>query len=719
MRLLHHYLGTSTPLLALLLAAIFGMHHAPPRPADDTDSASADAAAVAAQAPPDQQEVAVAVEDLSAIRFRRKFRVLVTQQAHTEDPSAVPGASEHEAMALLEQFADEQFLLLEVVIVPHWEDLVPALLAGRGDVIGPSMRIREYRSQDVAYSVPVSSVRELLVTRAADRIATPHDLQERELALRARSTFWPELHRLRRKVPDIQVRIIADSLPAEEVLQRVLDARYDLAVLDPQGAQLGAATWQGLAAVPSITSSGNLSFAVHPDAVELRNALDDFLTREQLTRREFPRRTDDLPGIVDSGVLRVLTRNNASSYFIWRGQPLGFEYELIGKFADQHKLSLEMIVAEGRDQLLPALTRGEGDIIAAGLVPTLERREAGAAFTRAYKQSFEQVITRTDDETLIGPADLAGRTVHVRRSSPVWQLIDALRNEGLDIKLEAAPEDLETEEIIARVASRHYDLTVADAYSVKVALTWRDDVRAAFALHGPVPVAWAVREENAELLAALNAFLDQEYKQLFYNVIYARYFENPRRIRAHMTQRADLPDANNSLSPYDELVRAAAEKHGFDWPLIVAMMYRESRFDPGVVSWAGARGLMQVLPATAQRFGISDLDSPEGSILAGVRMLGWLYERMQSDLPVPDRTWFSLAAYNAGLGHLIDARKLAGELGLDPDRWFDNVEKAMLLLSRPEYYRNARHGYVRGIETVTYVRDVRELYNAYRSMLSS
>ncbi len=156
-----------------------------------------------------------------------------------------------------------------------------------------------------------------------------------------------------------------------------------------------------------------------------------------------------------------------------------------------------------------------------------------------------------------------------------------------------------------------------------------------------------------------------------------------------------------------------------DWPLIVAMMYRESRFDPDVVSWAGARGLMQVLPTTAQRFGISDIDSAEGSIVAGVRMLGWLYAQMDSELTVPDRTWFSLAAYNAGLGHLLDARKLARELGLDPNRWFGNVEHAMLKLSLPEHYRNARHGYVRGIEPVTYVRDVRALYNAYRSMVKS
>lgn len=329
------------------------------------------------------------------------------------------------------------------------------------------------------------------------------------------------------------------------------------------------------------------------------------------------------------------------------------------------------------------------------------------------------VVTRADDDTLNGPADLEGRTVSVRRSSPAWRLVESLIEEGLDIALEAAPEELETEEIIERVANGLYDVTVADAYSVKVASTWRDDVRAAFALAGPLPVAWAVRGSNPQLLAALDAFIEREYRQVFYNVIHARYFENPRTIRAHMAERVDTRISGSRLSPFDDLVKRHADKTPFDWPLIVAVMYRESRFDPQVTSWAGARGLMQLLPVTAERFGISDLEDPESSIVAGVRMLAWLYDQFETDLSVKDRTWFTLAAYNAGLGHVLDARRLARELELDPDRWFDNVEEAMLLLSQPKYYRRARHGYVRGIDPVSYVRDIRELYNAYRSMLRS
>jgi membrane-bound lytic murein transglycosylase F len=703
-------LGSLAPLLALLAGALYGLDRMPQTEHDH------------APAPPGAPRVAAAVPadpaDLPAIRFRREFRVLTLARPRSGDPVADHTGAAADHRELIAKFADEQFLLPRWITVTRRADLVPALLRGDGDLVDAGLRIREYRSHGADFSVPVDTVREVLVTRAADTVLGPDDLRGREIALRARSSFWPVLNRLRRRAPGIDARIIPDHLPAEVVLQRVQAMAYDMAVLDAGRVGPASAFRDGLAEQPGFSSAGHVSFGVRPDAGELKAALDDFLTREQLARRERVRRTDDLDGIARRGVLRVLTRNNAASYFIWRGRPLGFEYELIGKFADEHGLTLEMVLAESRAELLPALLRGEGDVVAAGLSVTEERRRSGAAFTRPYKESHEMVVTRAGDGVQTA-ADLSGRTVTVHRSSPVWDLIEKLRADGLNVGLEAAPEDVETETIIDRVANGLYDLTVADAHSVKVALTWRTDVRAAFALDGPVPIAWAVRENNPRLREALDAFIEREHRDVFYNVIYSRYFENPRRIRAHVAQRADNRLVGGRLSPYDEIVRRHAEKYGFDWALIVAVMYRESRFDPSVVSWAGARGLMQVLPVTAKRFGVTNLEDPEASIRAGVRMLDWLYQRFEPELPVKDRTWFALAAYNAGLGHLLDARVLARELGLDPDRWFDNVEQAMLLLSEPRYYRKARHGFVRGIEPVNYVRDIRELYNAYRSMLRS
>jgi membrane-bound lytic murein transglycosylase F len=153
--------------------------------------------------------------------------------------------------------------------------------------------------------------------------------------------------------------------------------------------------------------------------------------------------------------------------------------------------------------------------------------------------------------------------------------------------------------------------------------------------------------------------------------------------------------------------------------MVVAQMYQESRFDPRAKSWAGARGLMQVLPRTARELGIRDLEDPRSGITAGLLYLDWVWERFPSYLDPAERTWFTLAGYNAGHGHVRDARRLARQLGLDPNQWFDNVEIAMLKLSQAEYARQARHGFVRGREPVEYVRGIRERYRAYVDLLES
>lgn len=322
------------------------------------------------------------------------------------------------------------------------------------------------------------------------------------------------------------------------------------------------------------------------------------------------------------------------------------------------------------------------------------------------------MVTRSNDEALRSLEDLNGRRIVVRRNSSYWGTLERLREEGAAFTLEAAPEHLETEQIVDRVARGEYDLTVADSHIVDIELTWRDDIRPAFALGEPRFHGWAVRADNPKLLDAINGYLKKEYRGLHYNVIHKKYFKNPKRIREHVANRAD-GGANGGLSPYDELARKYAQRYGLDWRLVVSQMYQESRFDPNAKSWAGALGLLQVLPRTARELGLHDLHDPETGLHAGIKYLNWLMQRFEPELNLADRTWFALAAYNAGVGHLRDARRLAARKGWEPDRWFGNVEQAMLLLSQPGYARRAAHGYVRGQEPVNYVRQIRDRFEAY------
>jgi membrane-bound lytic murein transglycosylase F len=453
-----------------------------------------------------------------------------------------------------------------------------------------------------------------------------------------------------------------------------------------------------------------IGWGLRPGTLQLRKALNRFLDQAQLTGARPKRYREDLPGIRQRKVLRVLTRNSASTYFIWRGELRGFEYDLVRRFAEQQKLRLEMVVPPTRAALIPWLLEGRADLIAAGLTILPERSERGVAFSRRYHAVSETVVARARDRRLRGPQDLEGRTLVVRRSSSYWTTLERLRAEGSDFELVAAPEDLETEEIIDRVADGEYDLTVADSPIVAIQLSWRDDIRAAFTLGDPVAHGWAVRAHDRELLEALNAFLRTEYRGTFYNVIYARYFGDQQRVRGHAEERAAR---SGQLSPFDELARRHAEQHGLDWRLVVAQMYQESRFDPRARSPAGALGLMQVLPRTGQELGIEDLHDPDAGHRAGVTYLRRLYDRFEGRVAERERIWFALAAYNAGYGHVRDGRRLAKQMGHDPDLWFQNVARSIPLLARREYHQNARFGYCRCGQAVRYVREIRTRYHAY------
>jgi membrane-bound lytic murein transglycosylase F len=652
------------------------------------------------------------IADLKEIRWRRKLRVLLpnVRTALSYPPDA---ASSHEyEIELVKRFAEKHYLELEWIHVADWDDLIPGLLAGKGDLIAANITVTESRKNKVAFTVPIDTVREKLVVRAGDEIKTPADLIGREVAVRERSSFADLLKEFRKQHAGIELRLLPEHIPAYAILSGVSSGEIDIAAVDITQLEAQSEQWPDLKAVDGLTRDSIIAWGVNPQAVELLEALNSFLGREQLKKQSQLVYKDDLPGIKNRQVLRVLTRNNAATYFVWRGQFLGFEYELMKRFADRQGLQLEMVVPNRWGDLIPTLKAGGGDLIAASMTITDERKAQGIAFTSPYNLVTEELVARADVPEFKSVADLSGHTVVVRRSSSYWTTLERILAQGIDFRLEAAPDSMETEEIISRVAAGEYDLTVADSHILSVELIWRNDIKPALTLNGPVSHGWAVREDNPELLAALNEFLDKEYKGRFYNLVYDKYFQNSNRMREHVASHQEHSEKGN-ISPYDAEVQKYAEQYGFDWALIVAQMYQESRFDPKAESWAGAQGLMQILPTTGELFGVQDLHAVDTSIQTGVRYLAWLHERFEQELTVQDRMWFTLAAYNAGLGHVRDARSLARKMGWNPDRWFNNVERAMLLLSRRSFYQLATHGYARGKETVDYVREIRNRYNAY------
>lgn len=648
--------------------------------------------------------------DFREIAARGMLRVLVPRRDQ-DDQLPRSGDALEEERELIAEFARRNKLEPFWVSVDSRSDLIPYLLEGKGDLIAANLTATRDRRESVSFTVPVRLVREQLITRRNDlSLDGPADLAGRRVAVRRSSSFWHTLQELKKRYPAIEIQEVPENLDTDELLHRVATRRLDVTVADSNVMAAALTYRDDLRVAFDLTQDLPVAWAVRPKSEKLRANLDRFLSDYHLTRRRSEPRTGDLAEIRDKRVLRLLTRNSSATYFLWRGRLVGFEYELVRAFAESLDVRLEVIVPRPGEDMFAMLAEGKADLIAAAMTPTDDRERRGIAYSRPYNYVSQVVVAPVGEANLTHPHDLAHRTIYVRHSSAYWNTLSRLRDSGVPLILQAAPEHLETEEIIGLVAGEIYPLTVADSHVLDIELTWRDDVKSAFPLGEQVPLAWAVRESNPKLLAAIDEFLEREYRGLTYNVLHRKYFEDPKKIR-HLLQSRSNPDGR--LSPYDDLIKQHAERHGFDWRMIVAQAYVESGFDPHARSFAGAVGLLQVLPSTAPDFSIDELEDPEINVRAGVRYLDWVRDRFEAQLPVRDRMWFALAGYNVGLGHVRDARRLAAQQGLNPDRWFDNVERAMLLLSRPEYARSAQHGYCRGSEPVSYVREIRATYEAY------
>jgi membrane-bound lytic murein transglycosylase F len=614
-----------------------------------------------------------------------------------------------------------------LVVVEAHDDLIPALRSGKGDVIAASLTVTEAREKLVAFARSTFAVSELVVGREgmASPPRAPEDLAGREVHVRPSSAYADSLA----EVEGVRVVPVPEHLDTAEVLSSVAAGERPLTVADSHIFEAVSAYEPKLRALFALSEGREISWAVRKDAPDLRAAIDRFRTERALVGAVEPICTGDLDQIRERGVLRVLTRNNPVTYFLHRGRAFGFEHELVEMMAEALDVRLQMVVPPSREALVPWLLEGKGDLIAASMTITPDRQQK-VAFSTPYLYV---------DEVVVGPAGaappesldaLSGEEIHVRRSSSGWETLGWLEEaRSLDVERVAAPEARETELLLADVAKGRRPLTIADTHILQVERAYGLDLTAGVALptrdgvtlpkpppradedRGSKALAFALRPANERLKAWVDDFVRKRYRGRKYNIFRQRYFENRRRIRRMKTARVDR---TGRISPYDDIFKKYGRRYGLDWRLLAAQAYVESGFDPEAKSWVGAEGLFQVMPRTGRSLGFTDLESPEQGTHAGVKYLARLLRRFDPELPFRERVWFALAAYNVGLGHVYDARRLAREKGWDPETWFGHVEQAMLLLSRREYARRARHGYARGREPVAYVAHIRDRYRAYQ-----
>ena len=437
----------------------------------------------------------------------------------------------------------------------------------------------------------------------------------------------------------------------------------------------------------------------------------------------------DLPQIRERDTLRAITSYSSTSYFLYRGQPMGYEYELLERLAEHLDMELEIVVADNLNEVFSMLHKGEGDLVAHGLTITKQRKKR-VDFTEHHTITKQVLVQRKPQnwrkmklhnikkQLIRSPIELIGAPVTVRRNSSYYTRLQNLSEEiGGDIDIREAP-GVETEELIKQVANGKIKYTVADQNIAAINKTYMPELDIETAISFPQRIAWAVRKSSPQLKKALNEWILGLRKQTDYYVIYNKYFKNQKAF-ATRARSEFFSKKGSSISEYDELLIQGAEQLGWDWRLLASLSYQESQFNPRTESWAGARGLLQVMPKTAKSYGVSNLFEPQNSVNAGVAHIKMLQKFWAKIPDSTERMKFVLGSYNVGQYHVEDARRLAKKNGADPNVWNDNVAEYLLKKAQEEYYTDpvVKYGYCRGREPYKYVKEILERYAHYRKFI--
>lgn len=411
----------------------------------------------------------------------------------------------------------------------------------------------------------------------------------------------------------------------------------------------------------------------------------------------------------ETGTLVVVTRASPGTYYLNpAGEPTGFEYDLVSRFAEENGWQVRFEVASNLDELFKQLDEGGAHLAAAGLTAT-RARNLRFAMGPAYTQVTEQVICRSGKDVPDKAKDLLGKRIEVVAGSShidaLWWL--KLRHPSLKwSEIETTGE----EDLLERVQTGLADCTVADSTVFSIARHFYPGIEVAMDLDKPRDIVWLMPKQTSRTFTdKLAAYFKEVKKSGVLNRLEERYFGHIVRL-AEADVRGVLERRTSLLSKYKRMFYQAEIASGLDWRFLAALAYQESQWDPNATSPTGVRGMMMLTAETADRLRVDNRLDPLASILGGARYVVMLKESLPERIVEPDRTWLALAAYNIGSGHLEDARRLTQSLGKNPDVWQD-VKDVLPLLSRPAYQDQLRFGYARGGEARTLVENVRIYYD--------
>ncbi len=419
--------------------------------------------------------------------------------------------------------------------------------------------------------------------------------------------------------------------------------------------------------------------------------------------------------------LRVATLYSPTSFFIYREETMGYDYDLVSRLVADKGISMQLEVAPNLSSAIAMLDSGKVDLIAYEVPVTGEYREH--VLPCGIESITHQVLVqpKNSKEGLITDVtQLVGREVYVEKESKYHHRLINLNEElGGGISIHPIARDtLITEDLIAMVSSGEIPLTVVDSDIARINKTYYNDLDITLEVSFPQRAAWGVSPSMPWLADSIDAWISQENPRAAQMELLKRYFEMSKGEVSVYT----IDFSHGIISPFDYLFKRYAKDAGIDWRLMAAQGFTESRFDSTQVSWAGARGVMQIMPRTARAYGLGPdlIAHNEENIATAAKIIASLDKSLASKVPdAEERKKFVVAAYNSGLAHVLDAIALAAKYGLDPTRWDGNTAQALLMKSKPEYFNDpvCKYGYFRGRQTYEYVRSVFAFYDRAKSRI--
>ncbi len=434
---------------------------------------------------------------------------------------------------------------------------------------------------------------------------------------------------------------------------------------------------------------------------------------------------------VDSSLLRIIKRKkliaatnySPINYFIYRGQALGYEYEILKRFADYLNVDLEIRLQNDVDTAFECLNRKEFDLIALGLTITNERKEK-ILFSKPTMQTRQVLVQRKASykkgkvkKLIRNPLDMDSLTVHILMNKMYRKHLQHLQ-EDMGIYLNIVEHSNFTlEELIDSVAAGKFDYVVCDEHIAKAYQKFASRIDIETHLSLSQNIAWGLAKDADSLKKKLDDWLAKFKETRVSKYIYNKYFIFPLQL---YTNERYHSHKGGIISDYDPIFRKASEILHWDWRLLASLAYQESKFNPDVKSWVGAFGVMQLMPETAAEMGVDSLSTVRDQIFAGVRFLKSLDKQWKEKIPDSvERINFVLASYNVGIGHVLDARRLAHKYHKDTNVWKDNVDYFLLNKSKPAFFNDSvvKYGRCRGQEPYNFVKDINERFEEYQSLI--